>query len=468
MHNRTRTIFLGISILFFCCISAPAQAFTFTKDNLLTDREFTDTDWLSTNGIQSFLEEQGSILAHTVATDIDGTNKSVAEIIHRVSEDYTLNPMLFIVLAQKESSAITSGSMTDAISERLLGFGVCDSCSYADAQQYAGITTQLESAGYAFRDVYFARLETYGQMNGWGVGITKNSVDGISVTPENKATAALYIYNPWVGAYGGGDSRYGANSLFQKLWQLWNPATRYPNGSLIKIGDTTYLIQKGKKRAFTSQGALLANYDTNQVVSVSAVVGEQYPDGAPIAYSNYSLLQVPSGGVYMYINGTKRPISSKDLLFQLGFYEEEIIPVADTELEDIPEGPVIDERVLSIGGFLIQNTSNGAVAYVDEEGVRHDIWSKEILDNNFSHPQVVAKSATEFSAYTVGDPLGFKDGTLVRNTDNKRIFVISNGKKRAFPSKKAFAKYGYSWDNVIKVSSTILSVHPKGRAMPKP
>lgn len=462
--------FFALTAVFGCALLASeARAFTFTKNLLITDKEMTDNSWMGVKAIQNFLTEKGSVLATTTATDIDGEDKSVAQIIKRVADDYTLNPMLFLVLAQKESSAITRSTMSTAISEYMLGFGVCDSCSYADAAQYAGISSQLESAGDTIRNGYLASIESRGYtISGWGPNITKTTLDGIEVTPENAATAAMYTYNPWVGAYGGGDPRWGANSLFQKLWQEWNPGTKYPNGTLIQVGDNIYLIQGGKKRLFTSRGALLANYNPNSIVVTSTLIADKYKDGSPIAYPNYSLLQVPSGGIYMYVNGTKRPIASKNVMYSLGFFEEEVIPVTNEEVSEMPQGAVIDESLVAVSSFLIQNTSTGAIASIDENGVKHDIWSRDILLNNYPSPTLTPKTDAEFQSYTSGKPLGFKDGTLVRDTDTKKIYVIANGKKRPFTGKKAFAKYGYSWDNVIKVPGRILAVHPTGKTMPKP
>ncbi len=82
----------------------------------------------------------------------------------------------------------------------------------------------------------------------------------------------LYIYNPYVGRYGGGDPRYGANSLFLQLWTSWF-TKRHPDGSLLRVaGDPgVWLIRNGQRSPFKSRAAFLANYDPSKVVDRSAI-----------------------------------------------------------------------------------------------------------------------------------------------------------------------------------------------------
>ena len=52
---------------------------------------------------------------------------------------------------------------------------------------------------------YFTQLDTNGKTtSGWAVDKQKTTSDPRTVTPDNKATVALYTYTPWVGAYGEG------------------------------------------------------------------------------------------------------------------------------------------------------------------------------------------------------------------------------------------------------------------------
>lgn len=461
-----------VTIVFGCVLSiAPlsVNAFTFTKNLLITDREMVDSQLLSVKGIDSFLEEKGSVLAGYETSDLDGKQRSVAQIIYGISREYTLSPMVFLVMAQKESSAITSGSLTYAIENWILGYGRCDSCSEEDAAAYRGIANQFRSAADRIRNGYLNDLDERGYtVSGWGPGITKSTIDGIAVTPENNATAALYTYNPCVGAYGGGYPQYGCNSAFQKLWQEWNPGLRYPNGSLLQIGQVVYLIQGGDKRAFTSKSALLANYDLDQIVQVSTVVGEFYDNGVNISFPNLTLLRSPSGTVYLYVNGKKRGFDSQESLYRLGYNPEQILDARWSEIDSIPEGDPITSNQAYPQGALLQDSSTGAVWYITPRGKRRAVWSAEVLENRFPNASILSSNSAEIRAFPEAFPLKLKDGTLVTSPEEQSVFVIANGHKRPFHSRDAFAKYGYQWDNIITVPNRVLDIHPTGPYMPNP
>lgn len=463
--SRKKTAIQIASIAAFFCIIVPTplNAFSFTKNFIISDQEMENSNGLSLNGIESFLQENDSVLYEYETNDVDGTTRTVANIIWRVSKKYALSPMLFLVMAQKESSAITKSTLTYAIENWILGYGRCDSCSESDAAAYRGIAQQFHSAADKIRNGYLKDLSERGYtISGWGPGITKTTTDGIVVTPQNDATAALYTYNPCVGVYGGGYEKYGCNSAFQKLWQEWNPPAKYPDGTLIQVGDIVYLIQKGKKRAFTSHGALVTNYNLDEIIYVSAVVGDQYEDGSNIHFPNYSLLRNPAGTVYLLVDEKKRGFASQEVMRELGINPEEILDVRWGEIDPIPEGKKITSKILYVRGALFQNKDTGAIFSVDSSSMLHPIWSKEVLENRFPNKPVELKSQEEIDLYTEGKPLKLEDGTLVTSKKAKSVYIISNGKKRPFKSKKVFDAFGYRWNNVLTVPHTVLELHATG------
>ncbi len=469
-YRTTVLVFCLIIVASLAYTTHSAHAFTFEKNLLISDSELTNASALTKTGIEAFLQEKGSVLSNYETTDIDGNTKTVAEIIKTVSTRYNLSPMLFLVMAQKESSAITQPTMSYAIENWILGYGRCDSCSEEQAAPYRGIAKQFNSAADRFRNGYLKDLDEKGMtISGWAPGRTKTTIDGIDVTPQNNATAALYTYNPCVGAYGGGYPQFGCNSAFQKLWQEWNPSTIiYPSGTLIQVGNTVYLIQRGEKRAFTSRGALITNYDEKKIIQVSAVVGEQYTKGAPISFPNYSLLRNPSGTIYLLVNGYKRGFTSLDVFSAFGFNPEEVLNVRWSEIDPIPEGAKITKKTVYPQGALLQNEKSGAVFYVDPRGKRHPIQSKEILDNRFPTKPINQKSLSEIKQFPKVAPLKLKDGTLVTSKKSNKVFVITNGKKKPFKSAAVFEQFGYKWENVENVSHDVLKLHSTGKQIPPP
>ncbi len=440
----------------------PVSAFSFEKDLLLTDRQFTNVNYLTSGGVQRFLEEKGSILKDTTAEDLDGKRRTVAKIITRVADKHNLNPMVFLVMAQKESSAITRNSMTYAIENWILGYGRCDSCSEAEAAPYRGIAKQFNWAGKGIRG-YLNDIDRRGYtVSGWGPGITKTTIDGIQVTPKNSATAALYTYNPCVGAYGGGYSNFGCNSAFQKLWQDWNPDNvTYPNGTLLQAGGSVYIIQNGQKRAFTSMGALVANYDTKKIIQVPQVALEQYESGRKILLPDFSVVRNPAGTIYLITGLKKRGFASQEAFRSLGFNPEEVIDIRWGVANSYEEGPAITKKTQQAPGTLVRDSGTGAVYYIGGGGRKRPIYDRSILEHNFGSQQITDASPAEVQAIPEGRPVKLKDGTLVRGKSS--VFVISNGKKRPIASAETFEQYGYSWENVVDVPKKVLKLHDKGK-----
>ncbi|MBU1148574.1 hypothetical protein KKI23_00620, partial [Patescibacteria group bacterium] len=319
-----------------------ALAFSFNKNNLLSNSELMDWRSMSVSRVDSFLHRLGGYLASVSAVDQTGASKSAAQIIIEAGEKYQLNPKFFLTMIEKESGLVQSRKSDPfGLVDVALGFACPDgaSCSL----EHRGFAHQVDAAGDKVRNGYLQDLEEKNStISGWGVGVTKTTVDGIEVTPENEATAALYTYNPWVGAYGGGDQRWGANSLFVKIWQEWF-SVRYPDGSLLRVRGEPgiWLIRNGQRHPFHSRSAFFSSYSMDYVIDIEAVELEPYELGSPIKFPEFSLLQSPEGGVYLLANGEKRPIKSKKTFQDLGFHPEELIPVSLADLELYPDGPEV-------------------------------------------------------------------------------------------------------------------------------
>ncbi|MFH0819188.1 MAG: hypothetical protein V1898_04300 [Patescibacteria group bacterium] len=284
-------------------------ASSFNKNNILTTAELTDKNDMTLSRISDFLKTQNGVLANYSTKDIDGKTKSAAQIIYNSCQRYVLNPKFILATLQKEASLVTRKTVTNSLLDQALGFGCPDGggCS----REYAGFANQIDAAANKIRNSYLTDLSAKNStISGWGIGITKNTGDG-TVTPANQATAVLYTYTPWIG-YHGGNSSVGGNSLFWDIWKKWfgfnSEINKYPSGSILKSQDSgiTYLIKNNKKMAFNSLGALMANYDINKTIAVNENVLDQYDVGASILFPNYTLLQAPSGAMFLYIDGKKK------------------------------------------------------------------------------------------------------------------------------------------------------------------
>lgn len=437
----------------------------FNLDNIITDSELIDNDAMSLNRIQDFLHDKGSYLASYLSEGINGGSKTAAEIIYEAANFYELNPKYFLVRVQMEQSLITDSTPSQQQLDRAVGYGCPDysSCN----PEYKGFFNQIYKSAEALRGInYLGGIAQNGHtISGWGPRITKITGDGIAITPENAATAVLYTYTPWVGVYGGGGQNCngcGGTSLFAKLWSEWF-TRHYPDGSLLQEYGSSgvYLVQNGKVKPFRDRTTLLANYDPRKIIIVTGNELDAYEEGPAIQFPNNVLIQSPGGTVYIVVNNEKRGIASKVVLQHLGFNPEEIIPATWNEINSLPEGSPVTSASVFPTGTLLQSRQTGGVSYV-ENGVRHSIWSKEILRSRFKNRSLTMTDQTEIDLYPVGDPIKFKDGELVTAEGAKAVYVISNGEKRPFKSADVFNALGYKWENIVYTNLQSLEIHSAG------
>lgn len=70
-------------------------------------------------------------------------------------------------------------------------------------------------------------------------------------------------------------------------------------------------------------------------------------------------------------------------------------------------------------------------------------------ENSVAHVKVVGK-------------LGFRDGSLIKNISDSKIYLISQNKKRHITSPDVFDRYGLNRDDIIEVSEIECNMHDLG------
>ncbi len=455
-----RTRFLAIIALLLPAASllmSPQRAFAFNPNFLLSDTELTDAKSLTKHGIQDFLRARGGAIATKTFETPGSMVKSASEIIHGAATFYTISPKVLLAILQKEQSLITSRKPTVRQYDWATGFGVCDSCSKDDPviQKFKGFYNQVNWTAKRIRESYLTDLDTTGRtISGWGPGITK-SVDGMDLTPVNKATAVLYTYTPHIHG----------NKVFVQLWNEWF-FRRFPDGSLLKetSTETYYLIQAGKKRKFRSLNVVVSSYDPRKALPTTAAELSVYPDAAPINFPNYSLLRSPEKVIYLTVDGAKRRILSPDVFRTLGFNPEEVQDASAEDIASYEDGVPISLSSAYPTGALLQSATTGGVVYV-EDGTRHAIFTREILQSRFKGQKPNRVAQEEIDQYPEGDPVRFRDGELVTSTTDRTVYFISNGMKRSLPSRETFERLGFQWQNIVTTSQRVLDLHPVGEPL---
>lgn len=443
--------------LLFLIFSQPAKA-ALDFGNIISDRDMQDSKSISVSTIDRFLSSRAGALKNLFFDVVNGAglaSKKVSEIIYAAGQASQINPKVLLVTLQKEQSLIEDPSPSKNQLDWAMGYAVCDDCSKSDPaiQKYKGFVNQINSAASRLR-YYFDHPNEFRHQAG-----QTHNIDGVSVLMKNQATANLYNYTPHLHG----------NQNFSKFWNQWF-VKNYPDGTLLQVDGQAgiWLIEGGKRRPFLNRSAFLSNYDSDKVIKATTTDLEKYSIGAPIKYSNYSLIKMPTGGIYLLVDNVKHPIASRDVFRNLGFNPEELIDGDEDDVKWYPKGSPITLEKAYPQGALLRDPETKGVWYV-ENGIKSPIWSKDIMLSRFSGRPIMQSSIEELELYEKGEPVKFRDGEIVATKDpeslNRSVYVISNGQKRPIANREAFNALGYKWKNIIWTNDKVLDLHETGEML---
>jgi hypothetical protein len=246
---------------------------TLNMHNLLTDDDMAGFEWVTVAQVQSFLQSKGSFLAGY--TD-PKWKKTAAQLIVERSRAYDINPVYMLARIETESGLIRSGTSKNL--EKATGCACPDSggCSAS----WAGFGNQVECSASKFRN-YLIDLEAgRTTVSGWKKGVAKRTLDNCLVTPANNATAALYTYTPWVGAYASqcGTSKWGGSSLVALLYKSFKSSTVWSTRAPLVIDSNNARNDAAQARASVS-----ANWTSTSATAGYFGTGYYYASAAPIS-----------------------------------------------------------------------------------------------------------------------------------------------------------------------------------------
>ncbi len=279
----------------------------------------------------------------------------------------------------------------------------------------------------------------------------------MTVTPANKATAALYNYTPHV---------FNGNYNVYKLYQRYFPSrpARYPDGSLLQAqGEVgVWLIQNGQKRPFLSKTALVSRFNLNRIIIVDRSELEGYEKGDPISLPNYSIVRLSTDkSLYLIVGDQKRKFENLEAFKKFGFNPEEIVESGAQDLSYYKDGAPLSVTSAYPAGALLRDPQSGGVYYV-QDGIKAPIIDKVLLNTKFKGKTILKATAAELALYSKVTPVLFDDGELLKSDSASAVYLLVNGQKRPFQSGSDFEKLGYKWSNVITVSPQLLYLYPVG------
>jgi len=98
--------------------------------------------------------------------------------------------------------------------------------------------------------------------------------------------------------------------------------------------------------------------------------------------------------------------------------------------------------------------------YWIKDGKRYRLISDRAA-KSWSFTTVNATEAA-LTGFKVAGKLGFRDGALIKNIADGRIYLVSQNKLRHIVDPDSFTKYGLDRSKVIEVSETEISAHDLG------
>ena len=432
---------------------------------IINDSDVTNFSSLSLWEIQQFLlSKQGSLAFYRDPT----TNLTGSEIIYQTAQTYQINPKFLLVLIQKEQSLVEDPSPAQKQYDWATGYSCYGGqCS----ESYRGFSVQLNAAANLFINRYFADLATNNcTITNWCIGQAKTTQDGHIITPQNRATAALYTYTPYRGGTITNEGKVGANYNFWKIWNRWfgsiGGIAFWPDGTLLKMSgsSTVYVIQNQTRRPIASLAVLKSRYDAKNVITVATSTVMELPLGSAIRFAQYSLIQTPNKKIYLLVDNTKRLIVSSEDFRKLGFNPEEVELADYADLAYLADGLDLSADTKYNLGALVKDLKSGGIYYV-LSSIKHPIIAPEIIKINFPNLKTRVVSAKQLAAWEIGAPVQLKDGLLVKTKTNSAVYVISQGKKYTIPSAKIFNSRGYNWKNILTIQDKVLALHEDGGSL---
>lgn len=195
----------------------------FYANRLVSDDAFFDSAAMSAAQVQAFFERTPYGRRSFLAGERVASGELLSSALARTAAERGINPIILLVTLQKERGLVSRTTAPTRHSiDYAFGCGCPDGGSCALV--FKGLDKQLACAADAFRS-YADDLDSGGTtIGGYKPGIATRVLDGVKVTPANRATAMLYTYTPWI------QKGYGGNWLFWNIWRRYSLGVGYQRG----------------------------------------------------------------------------------------------------------------------------------------------------------------------------------------------------------------------------------------------
>lgn len=475
-------LFSIVSIV-FAPKSDAAPVTGFKPGRIIEDNVFTNSVSMSPAQIQNFLNSKvpncdtwgsqpsefgggtraqwgaarGTPAPFTCLRNYSENGKSAAQIIYDVSQEFAINPQVFIVLLQKEQGLVTDTWPLPGQYKTATGYGCPDTAPCAS--QYFGLTNQLRWSGRMFRSIMNNSPGWYTPyiLGNNTIRWNPEAVCGSSVVNiENRSTQALYNYTPYRpnqaalnAGYGNGDScsAYG-NRNFYLYFKDWFGYNAGPVAFKTAASPTVYVNVSGVKLA-VPYIAVMQDYgisaDSIQTVSQAYVDSIPSPAaGSGVSSSIAHLVKSPrdddedGGSVYLISRGKRFQIQTMDQFFAFGFKEADISFLPLSYVFSFGSGGLLSNFVTSPYGNAFKISANTKRTYFD-----YGSYAPENPGDNTS-----ALSYFLLDRIPSGNPI-VNHPAIVKYSDSEAAYLYLNNKYYAITSPSVLSCWGF--ESTIKL-----------------
>jgi len=242
----------------------------------------------------------------------------------------------------------------------------------------------------------------------------------------------------------------------------------YPDGTLVMNDkdNKVYLIKNKQRREITSLVLFdILNYEWGNVIPITEDEMDHFPTGTKMTYPNGTLIKAKdSAAIYLVENGKKREFTSLTLFEKLGYNWDDVISIENEEIDNHPPGG----NLLYPDGILIRSANKPDI-YLLERGKKRKITSLKLFEElGYSWDEVIVISSDEFKDYSSGKNLVYPEGTLIRRKGYPVVYKIENGTKKRFTSLALFEATKSNWQNVLDLSKEEFLAYPDGGILKYP
>lgn len=453
-----------------------ASADTFNQNDVMDDAVFDDSGSMTQQQIQNFLNSfPNSCLSNYSAPYPSdyftyGSNAPASSIIKQVSSLWGINPKVILATLEKEENLVTGNAGCDSWRyNSAVGMG-CSDTGPCPSAGYAGFSQQVTKGMW---QLTFNRQRSEGNLN-WGDngsiyyggfmtpgtysrqsgapttyydGIA--TIDGVSVTMTNGATAALYTYTP----------HFHGNQNFQAIFNQWFGSTHFPQpiggylyqqqstGSLYLIDESTTTPTK----YLIPDWDTMVNYGFNSfpALPVTDSVLSSMTDGGTL-----SNLIFDNNGVYLVNNTYRLPVPAQSCT-DWGFScsDGSVVKSLNNTLQT---------EYLRQGGVLTNYMSFNGVGYKMTNGIRSPLANlKTVADLGMSNTSPIFVNASN-ARQSIG-PLLMTTPNLVKFTPNQTLYYYDGTHYYTIPDINTYN----SWNLYnIPASPIPYSSYNSGTAVP--